>query len=257
MTRVYTHIPVRLSHILGYCAVGSIIRGPEFLVTPKDTREWNDRSGNTGAKQIPYVNQIRSALGITQELREPPIARELENGEADGICIPARRFPSWMRCPKCGLLYCSPWRHQQQVKFHCNQCDTKAALEQVPWVFVSPEGHMADVPWHRLAHSKPRGQNQKQCAHDWNTPYLRLVEQKRIKQFALQCTRCRAVFSDFQAGLRHPYGNLRRQPWINESANESAKESQEEGEVQESSNEEKKEQSTYYQCSRRTPVRLV
>ncbi len=132
MTHIY--IPVRLSHILRYCTVGSVIRGPEYLITPKDIRQWTDRSGQVAARLIPYVDQVRSSLGIEQELREPPIAKELENGSADGVCIPAMRFPSWMRCPnpKCGSLYCQPWRNQPQGVLKCENCSKHPQWNRYP-----------------------------------------------------------------------------------------------------------------------------
>lgn len=98
-------IPVRLSHLLRHCSVGAIVRGPEYLMTVKDIREWTDKQKNPAGEPIRYVDQVRSALGITQELREPPVAREMDNGQIDGTCVPAVRFPTWMRCPKCGLLH--------------------------------------------------------------------------------------------------------------------------------------------------------
>ncbi len=212
------HIPVRLSHILRYCTVGSVIRGPEYLITPKDIREWTDRNGHVAARLIPYVDQVRSSLGIGQELREPPIARELENGSVDGICIPAMRFPSWMRCPKCGHLYCHPWRHHHPGRLESKKCEQHPELEQVSWVFVHPDGHMADVPWHRLSHSHAASPDQKQCRPDWNEPYLRLIETQGSK-YELVCGRCHAR-SGFNAGSKSSYGSLRRQPWLAQGVDE-------------------------------------
>lgn len=218
MTHIY--IPVRLSHILRYCTVGSVIRGPKYLITPKDIRQWTDHSGQVAARLIPYVDQVRSSLGIEQELREPPIAKALENGSADGVCIPAMRFPSWMRCPnpKCGSLYCRPWRNQPQGVLKCDNCSKHPELEQVSWVFVHPDGHMADVPWHLLTHAKAVTPSQKQCRADWNNSYIKLIE-KQGSKYELVCGRCRAR-SEFNTGQRHPYGRLRRQPWLAESVDE-------------------------------------
>lgn len=78
-------IPVRLSHLLRHCSVGAIVRGPDYLMTVKDIREWTDRNGKPAGKLIRYVDGVRSALGITQELREPPIAKELDTGLVDGL----------------------------------------------------------------------------------------------------------------------------------------------------------------------------
>ena len=150
------YLPVRLSHLLRHCAVGAIVRGPDYLMTVKDIREWTDKSGNPAGKIIRHVCRVRTALDIDKELREPPIAKELENGQIDGVCVPAVRFPSWMRCPDCGLLHNKPWKslitgekprcqNKEKDKKGENQCKRRPELEQVQWVLVHADGHMADV----------------------------------------------------------------------------------------------------------------
>lgn len=142
-------VSIRLSHILGYSTVGAIIRGPDFLMTPKDIREWTDKNKAPAGRPIDYVEQVKNALNIKQELREPPIALTLDNGQISGSYIPAMRFPCWMRCPACGMLYCKPWKDDPQGPWHCTACSKKPPLAQVHWVLVHEDGHMADVPWHR------------------------------------------------------------------------------------------------------------
>jgi len=211
-------VPVRLSHLLRHCSVGAIVRGPDYLMTVKDIREWTGKNGAIAGRTIPYVDGVRAALGITQELREPPIATELENGFIDGVCIPAMRFPSWMRCPnpKCGLLYHQPWRSQPQGQPRCKHCEKHAVLEQIPWILAHPDGHMNDVPWHFLAHhAAARKREQQQCRADWKEPYLRLTDEG-VSHRRLHCNRCRAT-SVFDSSMRIPYGNTRRQPWIKDA----------------------------------------
>ena len=217
-------IPVRLSHLLRHCSVGAIVRGPDYLMTVKDIREWTDKSGRPVGEPIRYVDGVRSALGIKQELREPPVAKALDTGRVEGECVPAQRFPSWMRCPSCGLLHYRPWIGLPAVERpRCQEsdpkkCKNKPQLEQAPWALIHVDGHMADVPWHFLAHPKDgKGvQNQQQCRADWNEPYLRLID-KRATGRQLHCERCKAM-SDFGDGLQIPYGKTRRQPWTREEA---------------------------------------
>lgn len=221
-------IPVRLSHLLRHCSVGAIVRGPDYLMTVKDIREWTDKSGQPAGEPIRYVDGVRSALDITQELREPPVAKEMDTGRVEGVCVPARRFPSWMRCPRCGLLHYKPWRGLPAgVKPHCQEsdldkCKNKPQLEQAPWALIHVDGHMADVPWHFLAHPKEgKGtRDQQQCRADWNEPYLCLID-KGASGRQLRCERCKAT-SDFGDGLQIPYGKTRRQPWIKEDADATA-----------------------------------
>ncbi len=207
-------VPVRLSHLLHHCSIGAIVRGPDYLMTTKDIRYWMDKGGAAAGRTIPYVDGVRAALGISQELREPPIATELENGFIDGVCIPTMRFPSWMRCPnpECGFLYYKPWRNQTQGPPRCKKCGGDAVLEQVQWVLVHPDGHMNNVPWHFLTHTTSRTRDQQQCKADWQEPYLRLIVDEWSHQ-KLRCERCGAT-SDFDSSVRIPYGNARRQPWI-------------------------------------------
>ena len=65
-------IPIRLSHLLGHSGVGAIVRGANGLVIVQDTRQWTDRSGLCAGKLIPYVERVRAALGIKEQLHEPP-----------------------------------------------------------------------------------------------------------------------------------------------------------------------------------------
>lgn len=208
------YLPVRLSHLLRYCSVGAIVRGPEYLMTVKDTREWTAKDGSPAGELIPYVDQVRSALGIEQELREPPIAKELDTGQVDGVCVPAMRFPTWMRCPGCSLLHCKPWRELEAGQKPRCICDKRPELEQVSWVLVHADGHLADVPWHFLAHGNVKKRDQKQCGKDPFEPYLRLIDQGESSR-RISCSRCQAsdIFND---SLRIPFGKGWSQPWIHE-----------------------------------------
>ncbi|VAW40739.1 hypothetical protein MNBD_DELTA03-828 [hydrothermal vent metagenome] len=213
------YLPIRLSHLISYYSVGSIIRGPEYLLSVKDIREWTDSSGSPGGRIINYVDRVRSALGIEQKLREPPLAQELDNGLIDGVCVPAVRFPRWMRCPKCGLLHYTPWRDlAADEKPHCSEtntdiCRDSPELEQVPWVMVHPDGHLADVPWHRLAHYAPNNEQQ-QCRADRQKAYLRIREVGTDLELFCGRADCRARYR-FQKGFKIPFGSQTwRQPWI-------------------------------------------
>jgi hypothetical protein len=219
-------IPVRLSHLLRHCSVGAIVRGPDYLMTVKDIREWTDKSGQPAGEPIRYVDGVRSALCIHQELREPPVAKALDTGQVQGVCVPAQIFPSWMRCPCCGLMHYKPWRGMAVgVKPRCQEsdprkCKNKPQLEQAPWTLIHVDGHMADVPWHFLAHRESKSPDQKQCRADWDLPYLRLID-KGASGRQLLCDRkndkgeyCCKATSDFSDGIQIPYGKTPQQPWI-------------------------------------------
>lgn len=204
-------IAIRQSHLLGHNGVGAIVRGPSGMMVVQDIRQWTDRHGEAGAPLIPYVERVRAVLGIQQQLRKPPIARELSSGVVDGVCVPASRFPAWARCPTCGALSHRPWLHDQpDYEPICReeQCK-KARLEQVTWVLADPAGYLADVPWHFLAHRDARNPAQSQCkVYD----QLRLLERgNELRE--LRCDAC-GVRRRFDGDERPGFGSGRRmQPW--------------------------------------------
>jgi hypothetical protein len=162
------YLPIRLSHVLGQSGVGAIVRGGDWLVVVRDIRQWTDRHGSPAGRVIPYVERVRAALEIPQQLREPPVAKELTSGQIDGVCVPATRFPLWAHCPACGTLSHAPWRTERGAEAdgampHCSKCSTRPKLEQMTWVIVDPRGYLADVPWHDLAHTNARAPRQQAC----------------------------------------------------------------------------------------------
>lgn len=211
--------PVRLSHLLRYCAVGAVVRGPDHLVTVQDTTAW--RCGPD--QEIRYVDQVRAALGIGKTLRSPPKAR-VEDGRLIGWPIPATRFPAWTRCSRCGLLHHQPWKRASTARrdtparrsgdtWICGAEDDRGAcagrLEQAPWVLAHVRGYLADVHWHRLAHAGDRHPARRGCRPDWRRPYLKVVSSGRGHE--VRCTRCGASGPLPQ---RFPFGDRTwQQPW--------------------------------------------
>jgi hypothetical protein len=204
-------IPVRLSHLLGQSGVGAIVRGAKGLVVVQDTRQWTDRQGFPGGEIIRYVDRVRAALDIKEQLREPPIAKELEHGQVDGVYVPATRFPSWTRCPSCGALEPWPWKNNPSDQIpNCTRHDCKRhpRLEQVSWVLVHPDGYLSDVPWHNLTHKSARNPTQKNCAI---RDQLRLIE-RGYDQREIRCDACR-VSTSFRGDEWMNFGQERMQPW--------------------------------------------
>jgi hypothetical protein len=204
-------IEMRLSHLLGQSGVGAIVRCANGLVVVQDTRQWTDRQGISAGKQLPYVERVRAALGIEEQLREPPVAKKLANGQVDGTCVPATRFPSWTRCPACGTMYrLSRGNDLPDHAPRCNHQDCKRhpKLEQVTWVLVHPEGYLADVPWHFLAHKDAREPIQRNCKVQ---DQLRLIE-RGYEERVLQCAACRAE-RRFRGDEPVGFGRGQLQPW--------------------------------------------
>lgn len=210
------YIPVRLSHLFHHSSVGAIVRTNEWLLVIRDIRAWADRQGGVGGEFIPYVEQVKSALdlNISDGLYKPPVARKKPNGQIEGVCIPADRFPRWMICPGCDLLFYTPWKEGSgEEKPVCRVCEHGPELEQVPWVLVHDAGYLADVDWHYLAHRDGKSRNQRQCGRDNSAAYLKVqTAQNKSGQFVL-CTRCGAR-SRFRTGMPMRWGQSWQQPWI-------------------------------------------
>ncbi len=219
-------VPVRLSHLLRDCSVGAIVRGPDSLMVVQDTRTWDRPNNNPMEREIRYVDQVRSALGIDQALCAPPRAAQ-HNGTVIGW-VPALRFPGWMRCLGCGLLHFAPWRSRGSADRGRRESETRGGraaegcsvcggrLEQVPWVLVHDRGYLADVPWHDLAHEDSRNPEQSQCRPDWTEPCLQMKETARGRQ--ILCTRCGSSRILRSGALpRHPFAQRNwQQPWVRE-----------------------------------------
>ena len=231
------YIPVRLSHLLRHCSVGAIVRGPESLMVVPDIREWGGPNDNPLEREIRYVDQVRSALGIGESLCRPPIAKE-RHGWKTGW-IPALRFPAWMRCLTCGLLHRRPWKDGERSGTNCwgagpvrtgsmagkdgTSGECAGRLEQVSWVLVHKEGYLADVPWHDLAHAGAREEagDAGECRRDWREPYLTLVERLAGRP-EIHCRRCRSR-GLLESRYPHPAGTW-QQPWLREPLAEPAEE---------------------------------
>ncbi len=212
-------IPVRLSHLLTQCSVGSVVRGQRFLMAVQDSSKWYPGGEVPPSRQIHYVEQVRSALGIEDRLCRPPTASVDTNNHVTGTWIPAVRFPRWMLCRLCGRLHRTPWRKEGRDDGSVLTCDAgKEAgnsdsqkscggrLEQVPWVMVHEDGYLADVPWWRIAHS----QGKRHCE---GGPCLTVTKHGNLRQRRVRCRKCGASASLNPYWKDYPIGTS-MQPWI-------------------------------------------
>lgn len=201
-------IPTRWSHLLGWGGVGALLRADQWLYVIEDIRAWTDASGDPAGEELFYVDLLRQTLAIDQTLRQPPRSREVKPGVADGPTLPAWAFPGWTRCPRCGLLHWLPWRGQADNAgpARCT-CAARGRLQQVDWVIAHPEGGLAEVPWHFLAHAPGAD-----CREDRERACLRLLRDQG-QRWQLRCDRCHAR-APFDSGRQLPGHHPRRQPWV-------------------------------------------
>ena len=201
------YIDVRFSHLLGYSGVGAIVVTPnDHLLIIEDTNEWTDVDQRQASHLIPFVERIKISLGITQDLRTPPTARidHVNGGRTptiNGTAIPAKIFPAWHICRKCGKLFPRQIYRKLPDK-HCDEC--KGFLEQVRYVMVHPMGYISDVDWKFIAH---RTAGDHTCERN-DSLYFNETSGE------LSCKACGALtkFTGKEENLN--YGRRNQQPWL-------------------------------------------
>lgn len=188
--------PARFSHVTRSSGVGAIIYdATEWLVKVGDTRQWPDQKMLV---ELHAVERVKSYFQTTKKLLLPPEAKIKSNKgfKVEGEPLPVERFPSWMRCTHCGLLYHKPWETNQYKSTHIDEAiycssdlcrGSKNILKQVIWCTASNNGDIRDVPWHYICH---RG-SQKKCNPEIDKAYLRITNVKAGKKH-VNCTKCGA-----------------------------------------------------------------
>lgn len=195
---VYTNkwlTQVRFSHLTGYSGIGSVVYDNlGWLVKVKDTRTWlNQRE----LVELHAVERVKSYFQTDKRLLLPHEAKVKSDYpvEVKGTTLPVERFPSWMSCSHCGLLYHKPWEsplnqtNQIDSQLFCsaNGCQQpRQPLKQIIWCAVSQNGDLRDVPWHYICHRNATIH----CANDSNDSYLHIRDVRGRK--SIQCSRCQS-----------------------------------------------------------------
>ncbi|QKK03618.1 MAG: DUF1998 domain-containing protein [Pseudomonadota bacterium] len=213
------YFPVRLHHLLRHCSPGAIVRTDDELVVVKDICFWTDKYGNPAGQFIPYAEAVKSALQIDKhkKLIAPPVARQLDNGQIQGVCVPGQCFPTWYVCTdqRCGRLvrlFRKPDDHNKPRCTCDRYSDLKKAplLEQVSWVMVHSEGYLADLDFHFLAHRDQRG---KKC-EDRDNLSLKVLPEGTFVTCGSKGCGARGMLEE-----RVPisFGRNNKQPWLRDS----------------------------------------
>lgn len=199
--------PVRLSHLLGFSSVGAVVRGPHYLMVVSDISQWLDpHTKMPTGKPIYYVERVKHVLGIDKELRLPPVA-QIKDERLDGVYVPARIFPSWVKCNRCHFLSYKPWHgNERNFPLSCSKDGCGGKLEQMPWVLVHEHGFLSDLHYHWLTHRR----SPNKCEPDWYGVYLKA--RPKGKQYQLSCLHCGAQ-DTIALGEKIPWSGT-QQPWL-------------------------------------------
>ncbi|MEU7254396.1 DUF1998 domain-containing protein [Streptomyces rimosus] len=178
---------VRRSQTIVPFGVGGIIdlRGESFVAA--DVRGW-------AAKGEP-VESLRLArkLGV-EGFRSPPVIPSGKAAHVTRLGPTYVRFPMWLFCPQC--RYMQLWQPDLEPELRdrrpaCGRCAGKPQLAPMRFIQVCRAGHMADVDWHRWAHSRSEGHDQRQCQAR-RLRFLASARSSGLEALSVVCAVCRA-----------------------------------------------------------------
>jgi len=144
---------IRRGQLIQPYGVGGLVEleGESFVI--KDITEW------------PSTGLVAVSLPGLQEIL-PSHVRRLE-GHGEDASVSVARFPRWLFCPSCREMY--QWRaiDEQQLGDRKPSCANTACegkqLTPMRWVRVCDAGHLDDIDWYFMAHSRAQAVDQGSC----------------------------------------------------------------------------------------------
>lgn len=176
---------VRRAQTIVPFGVGGIldIRGESFVAA--DIRSWA-----ASAERVEAPRLARK-LGV-QELRSAPVIPSGKAAFASRIGPTYVRFPKWLFCPRCRhMVFWHPGREVRDRQPACGRCSERPQLAPMRFIQVCRAGHMADIEWHRWAHSRSEGHTQRQC-QAYRLRFLATPESSGLEALRVACTACPA-----------------------------------------------------------------
>ncbi|MFD9885276.1 DrmB family protein [Streptomyces alboflavus] len=176
---------VRRAQTIVPFGVGGIIdlRGESFVAA--DIRSWAAHGERVESPRL------ADKLGVN-EFRSAPVIPSGKAAYKSRIGPAYVRFPKWVFCPQCREM--DLWHTGRELRDKqpaCGRCTGKPQLAPMRFIQVCRAGHMADIEWHRWAHSKGEGHAQRQC----RVRRLRFVatpDSSGLEALRVICPVCRA-----------------------------------------------------------------
>jgi hypothetical protein len=167
---------VRQSQTLSPFGVGAIYDVLGESLVAADTTYWKNRG------------DVLRAPRLERELK---IARFKAAPETEGV--PYVRFPKWLFCATCRRMVLWRWSMEElDEPGVCSTCRPKRQLVPMRFVMACRNGHLADVPWNRWAHSRAKEPKQKQC----QSLDLRFIVEREagagLETLFVECRSCKA-----------------------------------------------------------------
>ena len=162
---------VRPSQLMWSYGVGAMIDLPRLSVMVEGLDHWNTDHARVISEDR-LLAAVRRELGPqVARLHEPPLPEEEVYGLPEGdpkyrIGVPVTVFPTWLRCPRCGLLsdaYSGVFqfegsnRRPDQAGFVHRGCSKQGrgrppACIPARFIVACQAGHVDDFPWREFVH---------------------------------------------------------------------------------------------------------
>ncbi|MEV7868520.1 DrmB family protein [Streptomyces sp. NPDC088124] len=176
---------VRRAQTIVPFGVGGILdlRGESFVAG--DIRSWSRHA------DLVESPRLAKKLRVTQ-FRSAPVIPSGKAAYTSRVGPSYVRFPKWLFCPKCREM--KLWTTNREVRDRqpaCGRCTGISALAPMRFIQVCRAGHMADIDWHRWAHSTSEGHAQRQCQAN-RLRFVATPQSSGLDALRVDCSVCRA-----------------------------------------------------------------
>ncbi|WP_211293509.1 DrmB family protein [Streptomyces cacaoi] len=176
---------VRRAQTIVPFGVGGIIdlRGESFVAA--DIQSWSRRSEEVKSPRL------ARKLGV-QSFRSAPVIPAGKAAFASRNGPVYVRFPKWLFCPRCRRM--ALWRpelEQADKQPACRRCAGGSQLAPMRFIQVCRAGHMADIDWHRWAHSRSENHDQRQCQAR-RLRFIAMPDSSGLEALRVACLSCHA-----------------------------------------------------------------
>ncbi|MCS3902191.1 hypothetical protein J2T55_000183 [Methylohalomonas lacus] len=150
---------IRRGQIIQPYGVGALVEaeGESFII--KDISSWS-----MSKLESVYLNRLRQVVPGISELKQP---RDKDSN------IPVTRFPKWLFCPSCRVMYY--WKYDRELANQgrvprCNrQTCSRKQLVPMRFIRVCDAGHIDDIDWYFMVHKGVQTRETGQCNKDTAT----------------------------------------------------------------------------------------
>ena len=190
---------IKSSQVVTPSGTGAIYDFGDESFVAMDTSHWKINNC-----RVIRLERLEKVLRVG-EFREPPFPpqRRKPGAVMPAQSVPFMRFPAWLFCPQCRNMDHWKWNDEQNaLQPSCGQCGPRHRLVPMRFISICENGHLSDVDWVRLAHSRPAA-GKPRC----EKPDLKFLSDSKkgggLKSLGVQC-KCGA-FCEFEKLMQRDF----------------------------------------------------